>query len=161
MPAPALPDSHPGLAAAERLQRVSAALAVGELPDREDARWLTGCVVRYLKEAGAGLDLDTALGLTPTPGAVAWWRARRHAERDSLLRQAADQYPGSTNAKAVQLQQRLRRYAATSWPRDRVSRQPSADNRLMFAVFMADPEPPESIRRLTDILTNSRDLQSA
>src|SRR3954471_1262263 len=73
MPAPALPDSHPGLAAAERLRRVSAARAAGEAPDREDARWLTGCVARYLKEAGAGLDMDAALGLTPTPGAVAWW----------------------------------------------------------------------------------------
>src|SRR3954467_6762471 len=133
MPAPALPDSHPGLAAAERLQRISAALAVGELPDREDARWLTGCVARYLKEAGAGLDLGTALGLTPTPGAVAWWRARQHAERDSLLHEAANLYSGSINAKAIQLQQKLKRYAGTSWPRDRVTRQPSAENKLMFA----------------------------
>ena len=126
------PETHPGLAAAERLQRIRAALAAGEAPDREDAMWLAGCFDRYFSEAAAGLDLDAALGLTPTPGAVAWWRARQQAERDRLLRQAAEQYPGSTNAKAIQLQQRLKRYAATSWPRDRVTRQPSAENQAHF-----------------------------
>src|SRR4051812_6398737 len=140
-----------------RLQR----LATGAVPDCEDARWLAENLSRYLAEPGAGLDMDTALGLAPTAGAVAWWRARQHAERDSLLCQAADQYPGSTNAKAVQLQQQLKRYAATSWLCDRVSRQPSIENRLIFAVFMADPEPPMSIRRLTDILTSSNNLQSS
>src|SRR4051812_13219037 len=154
MPAPALPDSHPGLAAAERLQRIRAALAAGEAPERVDAMWLVGCFDRYFSEAAAGVDLDAALGLTSPPGSIAWWRARQQAERDHLLRQAAEQYPGSTNAKAIQLQQRLKRYAATSWPRDRVTRQPSADNKLMFAVLMADDEPPMSIRRLTDILTS-------
>jgi hypothetical protein len=147
------PETHPGLAAATRLQRIRATLAAGEAPERVDAMWLAGCFDRYLSEAGAGLDMDAALGLTPTPGAVAWWRARQHAERDRLLREAAGQYPGSINARAIQLQQKIKRYAGTSWPRDRVTHQPSADNRLMFAVFMADPEPPMSIRRLTDILT--------
>jgi len=149
---PAHDPHHPGLAAIERLQRIGAALAADEVPDREDARWLAGCVSRYVSEAAAGVDLDAALGLTPAPGAVAWWRARQHAGRDGLLRQAAAGYPGSTNAKAVQLQQRLKRYAATLRPSDRVSRQPSAGNRTIFAVFEADHEPPTSIRRLTDIL---------
>jgi hypothetical protein len=155
------PETHPGLAAAERLQRIRTALAACGAPEREDAMWLAGCFDRYFSEAGAGLDMDAALGLTPTPGAAAWWRARQQAERDHLLRQAAEQHPGSTNAKAIQLQQRLKRYAGTSWPRDRVTRQPSADNKLMFAVFMADHEPPMSIRRLTDILTRSHNLQSS
>ena len=66
-----------------------------------------GALDRYLAGAGAGLDMDAALGLTPTPGAVAWWRARQQAERDRLLREAAEQYPGSTNAKAIQLQQKI------------------------------------------------------
>jgi hypothetical protein len=118
-------NGHTGLAAVARLQRIGAALAAGEAPDREDARWLAGCFDRYFLEAAAGVDLDAALGLTQPPGVAAWWHARRHAERDSLLRQAAGQYSGSTNAKAIQLQQRLKRYAATSWPRDRASRQPS------------------------------------
>ena len=61
-------DPHPGLAAIERLQRIEAALAAGEAPDREDARWLAGCFSRYLEEAEAGLDLDAALGLAPSPG---------------------------------------------------------------------------------------------
>jgi hypothetical protein len=147
-------NGHTGLAAVARLQRIGAALAAGEAPDREDARWLAGCFDRYFLEAAAGVDLDAALGLTQPPGVAAWWHARRHAERDSLLRQAAGQYSGSTNAKAIQLQQRLKRYAATSWPRDRASRHPSDDNRLIFAVFMVDPEPPTGIRRLTDILTS-------
>jgi hypothetical protein len=147
------------LAAAVRLQRIRAALAADEVPGREDAMWLVGCFDRYLSEAGAGLDMDAALGLAPTPGAVAWWRARQQAERDRLLHEAADLYSGSINAKAIQLQQKLKRYAGTSWPRDRVTRQPSAENKLMFAVFMADPEPPMSIRRLTYILTNSHNLQ--
>jgi hypothetical protein len=155
------PETHPGLAAAERLQRIRAALAAGEAPERVDAMWLVGCFDRYFSEAAAGVDLDAALGLTSTLGAVAWWRARQHAERDRLLRLAAEQYPGSTNTKAVQLQQKLKRYAVSSWPRDRVTRQPGADNKLMFAVFMADPEPPISIRRLTDILTSSHNLQSS
>jgi hypothetical protein len=60
-------NGHTGLAAVARLQRIGAALAAGEAPDREDARWLAGCFDRYFLEAAAGVDLDAALGLTQPP----------------------------------------------------------------------------------------------
>jgi hypothetical protein len=84
------PETHLGLAAIARLQRLRAALAACEAPDREDAMWLVGCFDRYFSEAAAGVNLAAVLGLTPTPGVVARWRARQQAERDCLLRQAAE-----------------------------------------------------------------------
>ena len=136
------------LAAVERLQRLVPQLAEGD----PDHRWLAQAVSRYLQEAPAGLDLDRALGLGVAPGGSPWWHAHRHAERDRLLRELAAGLPGATHARAVALQQLLRRYSASSWPRDRLSKSPTAVNEPLYRVRSLDPDCPTGVRRLTEII---------
>ncbi len=142
------PDAHIGLAAVARLVRVAGALASGD----EDQRWLASALGHYIKHAPADVDLDQALGLVVRPGEPPWWRAQQYAERDDLIRALAAEEPGRTHQRATALQQRLRRYAATAWPRDRIGTPPSVANRLLFEVFVIDPDPPTGVRRLTQIL---------
>jgi hypothetical protein len=145
------PEAHPALAAVRRLERVRDALAVGAVPDADDADWVAGCIARHLA-APEQVDMDAAFGLAVRPGGLPWWQIATHAERDDLLRAIAKTIPGRTHTKAVGVQQRLRRYAGTSWPRDRVSKQPSSVNATLFAIFALDPHPPTGIRQLTTII---------
>jgi hypothetical protein len=146
------PEAHPGLAAAERLRRVAAALAAGTAPPPEDSRWLARRLQSYLS-APTDLVLDTVLQLAPPPGGSSWRSVAKHAERDRLLRELAASMDGTAHARATDLQQRLRRYAGTSWPRDRRSGAPTAANTILFRIYTLDPDPPTGIRRLTDIIT--------
>jgi hypothetical protein len=141
-------DSHAGLAAAERLRRLVPTLAEGD----PDAKWLASALARYLGSAPAGLDLDTAVGLATPPGGSPWWRAEAEAERDRLLRELAGPGPGRVLPRAQMVQRLLRRYAATSWPRDRASKSPSAPNELLYRIFCLDPDPPTGISRLREII---------
>jgi hypothetical protein len=105
------PEAHPGLAAAERLRRVAAALAAGTAPPSEDSRWLAHRLQSYLS-APTDLVLDTVLQLAPPPGGSSWRLVAKHAERDRLLRELAASMDGTAHARATDLQQqlRLRRY---------------------------------------------------
>ena len=105
-------ESHPGVAAAERLRRLASRLQDGD----DDGRWLAQGLVHYLAAAPSGLDLDRALGLATEPGGSPWWRVPTMAERDQLLRDLAADLGDSVHARATALQQRLRRYAAGSGP---------------------------------------------
>lgn len=145
---PTTPPS-PALAAVERLRRLAPALAEGD----DDARWLADALGRYLAAAAAGVDLDQALGLATPPGGAPWWRAAADAERDRLIRELAAETGGSVNARAGAVQARLKRYGSTAWVRDRVTKQPTAANRLLFEIFSHDATPPTGIRRLTDIIS--------
>ena len=144
-------EVHPGLAAAARLRRVAAALSTGTHPSAEDATWLAGRLGVYLT-AETDLDLDGVLGLLPPPGGSSWRTAVKHAERDKLLRELAGPGPGRVLPRAQELQQRLRRYGASSWPRDRVNKSPSAVNAILYRIFCLDPEPPSGISRLRQII---------
>jgi hypothetical protein len=141
-------EAHPGLAAAERLRRLVPTLAEGD----PDAQWLASALARYLGSAPSGLDLDAAVGLATPPGGSPWWRAQADAERDQLLRQLAAEFSGSTHARATQLRARLDRYASIAWLRDRLNKQPRAENVLLFRIYSLDPNPPASVRRLTAII---------
>lgn len=137
------------VAAIARLRRLAPVLAHGG-PDQQ---WLATAIERYLLGARAGLNLDSAIGVAVAPGSSAWWNEERHAERDRLLREIAASFPGRTNARAVELQRRLKHYASVCWPRDRRSGAPTAANEKLHAVFVVDPDPPMGIRRLTEILS--------
>ena len=65
---------------------------------------------------------------TPRPGAVPWWRAEADAERDALIRGLGASLPGATHTRAGVLQQALRRYGGTSWPRHRMTGSPTTAN---------------------------------
>ena len=145
MPAP---EAHAGFAAAERLHRLASRLQDGD----DDGRWLAQGLVHYLAAAPFGLDLDRALGLATEPGGSPWWRVPTMAERDQLLRDLAADLGDSVHARATAVQQRLRRYAASSWPRDRASKAPTAANTILYQIYILDPDPPTGIRRLTEIL---------
>jgi hypothetical protein len=138
------------LAAVERLRRLLPDLADGN----DDAQWLSAALGRYLEMAPAGGDLNAALGVAVPPGGTPWWQAEAAKARDDAIRELAGTIGGTMNAKAVALQQRLRRYAAASWPRDRVTKRPTAANAVPFRVYSADPNPPTGVRRLTEIIAS-------
>ena len=136
---------HPALAAVGRLRRLADVLATAE---DADAQWAARAFVRYLA-APDQLELEQALGLR---SGRPWWRIERHWARDALLREVAEGLAGKTHAKATTLQQSLRRYGASAWLRDRVHKQPTAANALLFQVFTLDHSPPTGIRQLTEII---------
>jgi hypothetical protein len=133
--------ADPATAAVERLRRVQAALADGRLPE----------LGAYFASPDR-LDLDRALGLHCRPGGTPGWRRAAERERDELLRALASGDYDSDHARAVALQQRLRRYAASSWPRDRVTKQPTAANEVVYRIYVLDADPPTGISRLKEIL---------
>jgi hypothetical protein len=136
---------HPALAAVGRLRRLADALATA---NDDDARWAARAFRRYLA-APDQLELEQALGLR---SGRPWWRIERYEARDDLLREVAQGFAGKTHAKATALQQSLRRYGASAWPRDRVYKQPTAANTLLFQIYTLDPNPPTGIRQLTEII---------
>lgn len=138
-------DTNAALAAAGRLRRLAELLAGAE---DADAQWAALALKRYLA-APDQLELDQAFGLG---GGRAWWRIERYEARDALLREVAKSLAGKTHAKANALQQSLRRYGASAWLCDRVSKQPSAANALLFQIYTLDPNPPTGIRQLTEII---------
>jgi hypothetical protein len=142
------PESHPGVAAAARLRRLASRLQDGD----DDGRWLAAGLLHYLEAAPSGIDLDRALGLATAPGGSPWWRVPTMAERDRLIRYLAADLGGRTNQRAAQLQQRLRRYASSAWPRDRASKAPTAANAMLYQIYLLDPDPPTGIRQLTEII---------
>jgi hypothetical protein len=136
---------HPALTAAGRLRRLAELLADA---DDADAQWAASALKRYLA-APDQIELDQAFGLS---GGRPWWRIERYEARDALLREVAQGLAGKTHAKATTLQQSLRRYGASAWLRDRVHKQPTAANALLFQVFTLDHSPPTGIRQLTEII---------
>jgi hypothetical protein len=144
-------DSHLTLAAVQRLRRVTAALATGTPPPADDAEWFAQRLATYLSNEGE-LALDFVLGIAAAPGKLSWRLAEKHAERDRLLRELAGPGPGAVLRRAQELQRRLRRYAASSWSRDRARKSPSATNELLYRIFCLDPDPPTGISRLRDII---------
>ena len=136
---------HPALVAVGRLRRLADALATAE---DADTQWVARALQRYLA-APDQLELDQALGLR---SGRPWWRIERYEARDALLREIAKGLAGKTHAKANTLQQSLRRYGASAWPRDRVYKQPTAVNTLLFQIYTLDPNPPTGIRQLTEII---------
>jgi hypothetical protein len=149
-------DAHPGLAAVERLRRVREAARAGEVMDPETADWLADSVGIYLATACTGMRMETAFDLAVPPGGSPWWAEERRRERDQLIRDLASGYEGSLSARAVRLQDVLRRYQSTSWIRDRVTREPTAANRPLFDIFSLDGDPPTGVWQLSRIIAGSR-----
>jgi hypothetical protein len=146
------------LAAVASLRRLVAAAAAGEPPSAEDVLRLASGVEAYLERAPDGLTLEAALGLAATPGGTPWWRAERTAARDAVLRELAAELTGPVATRAQALALLVRRYAGTGWPHDRRRGEPfprTPERELLFKLFRLDPDPPTSIRRLTDIIAAS------
>ena len=80
----------------------------------------------------------------------------RQKERDRLICKLAATFEGNTNARAIRLQGVLRRYQATSWTRDRVTREPTATNRPLFDIFVLDGDQPTGTWQLARIINGSR-----
>ena len=144
------------LAAVARLRRVIKAADAGEPLPAEDAAWLSSAVRDYLNQAPAGLMLEQALGLATPPGGTPWWRTELVAARDTVLRELAAGLAGTVATRAQALALLVRRYASTGWPYDRRRGAPvprTLERELLFKLFHLDPDPPTSIRRLSDIIT--------
>ena len=91
-----------------------------------DRAALADRVRAYLTAAPAGLSLDSAFGLTPTPGQLTWWRAEALATRDAVLRALADRFHADlpTSQQAIAIHASLRAYAASAWRFDRTRERP-------------------------------------
>ena len=78
-----------------------------------------------LERIAAGEDAATALGVKRAPGQRKWQTCAALAERDRLLREAAERFLGglSVAAQAECLHKALSRYCASAWQRERVCEQ--------------------------------------
>lgn len=101
-----------GLAGVARLLRAH---------DDEDGQEFAAALERYL--AGDHATLDEALELRPAPGQRSLQTQAALARRDEFLRRlASDHFPAlSANAAAKAMHRTWSRYAASAWPRERVS----------------------------------------
>ena len=109
-------DRPPDVSAADRLR---AAADVLERQNEPSVRVVADGIRAYL--TGAASSLDEALALIPDAGQRRPSTMARLAERDALLRRAADQFfPGpNTSHQARELHTAISRYASSSWPRER------------------------------------------
>lgn len=101
-------DLPPGVLLLERLASLLAAS-----PDDGDQRW-AGRIERWLRGDGSG-SADELLGLQGEPGGPGWRTAAALDRRDAALRTAAREF----DLSPPELTERLARYAAGSWPRER------------------------------------------
>jgi hypothetical protein len=151
---------HGACLAVRRLRRVCESLESSAPIGVEEAAWLTAGLRRYLDAAPAGLTLEAALGLSVTAGGSPWWRTERLASRDAAIRALSRNFVGSAHARAVATAECIRRYQGAAWRLDQCKTPPSSSNRqrkLLFAIFLLDPDPPISIRRLLDIIPDFPD----
>ncbi len=138
----------PSLDNVDRIQRVAQALASRSVVADDDALWLAGGLLRFLE----GEDFEVAIGL---PLAGTPWRLRAaQAKRNELLGElAARQFPdGSARAIASA----LKRYATTSWPRERSLAAPrpatvGTSAELLWKIFQIG-NVPESAKQIGRIL---------
>ena len=108
-------DHPPDVSAAEMLR---AAAVVLELQYDAGVRAVGAGIRSYL--SGDAPSLDAALELRPEAGYRRPATLARFAERDTLLRRAADQFfPGNASHQARELFTTISRYATSSWPRER------------------------------------------
>lgn len=144
-----------------RLRRIRDAAAAG-MALGDDGPWLAAGLDAYLRRAPEGLTLPAALELAVPVGGAPWWRIDALARRDDALRRlAAEHYsslPPSERAAAIGVS--LRRYASTSWPRDRhfsacPSRLVGTSGELLFAI-MSVSRAPMSDRQIARIIDDSR-----
>lgn len=115
--------------------------AMAELRLAADVLERAGAVPRVVEalrayESGApeGLTLDRALGLTPGPGGLPWWRIEAHRRRDDYIRQTRQRHfadLGVTEAARV-IASRARRLQAIAGQR---ARQEAPGDELLTAAM--------------------------
>ena len=78
------------------------------------------------------------------------------ARRDALIRELGATFSARTvNARALRVQAEIRDYASRCWPNDRRRGEPyprSERRVILYGLFLLDPDPPQSERRLNSIL---------
>ena len=109
-------DGPADLGAADRLREAAYVL---DRQNEPGVRLVADGIRAYL--SGAAASLDEALELKTEAGHRRPSTMARIAERDALLRRAANQFfPGpNTSHQARELHTAISRYAASSWPRER------------------------------------------
>lgn len=144
-----------------RLRRIRDAAAAG-VALGEDGPWLAAGLDAYLRRAPQGLTLPAALDLAVPVGGTPWWRTDALARRDDALRRLGGEFYGSLQPRdrAAAIGVALRRYASTSWPRDRhltscPARLIGTVGELLFAIMSASAVP-MSDRQIARIIDESR-----
>lgn len=144
-----------------RLRRIRDAAAAG-MALGEDGPWLASGLDAYLRRAPEGLTLPAALDLAVPVGGAPWWRTDALARRDDALRRLATEFYGSLppRERAAAIGVSLRRYASTSWPRDRhltvcPVRLAGTAGALHFLIMRASAVP-MSDRQIARIIDDSR-----
>jgi hypothetical protein len=103
-----------------RLAAAAANLRTGTLDPKTREQ-----LAESLERIASGEDAATALGVKRTPGQRTVQTCSALAERDRLLREAAERFQGglSVAAQAECLRKELLRYHASAWQRERVREQ--------------------------------------
>ena len=122
------------------------------LAERQDGGGTAGqnfiaAVTAYEHGAASGAQLDACLGLLPAPGHAAWWTIETRKKRAALIVELdKSMFSGERprqHPRALKIAQRLRRYQADIWPRERGLPVPPADpvRRLMWGVLRLGDAP--------------------
>jgi hypothetical protein len=106
---------------------------IGALPDGGGVagqRFLAA-IAHYEVGAADGAELAACLGLVPAPSHPAWWTTEAREKRAGLILELDALMFGadrpSQHGRALKIAQRLRRYEADTWPRERSLPVPPAE----------------------------------
>lgn len=139
----------PALRNAEKLRRIAAALAIGEMPAAEDAQWMAERFRFYLDELPRGGTFEAAYDLTNYGSEIL-------SERDRLIVEIATRFfPDRTPPRAgAAIAAEVIQYERAEWRADRErgrsARHPVELRARLYELRLLGPVP--AARRLGDIL---------
>ena len=152
--------TSPAVQSAHRLRRIAAALAAGQMPAAEDAKWMAQALENYLAAASRGADLEICFGLKPMPGGDPWWTLEAIESRNAAIREMAERFwPDVRPAnQADKIHRAALRYAASSWRFDRdrpgmPSEYADTPKECLWQAFASGGKMPLAKRQLETILS--------
>lgn len=104
---------------ADRLEEIARCCQTGEPIDPRHSFWLAEGIESYL--AKTATSLEEALGLRYGRGGVPWWREKAIRDRDTALREFADEFftDLSICGRSREIATRALRYGASAWRHDK------------------------------------------
>ena len=103
----------------ERLEEIARRCQAGEPLGPQHSFWLAEGIDSYLGKAATSL--EEALGLRYGRGGVPWWREKALRERDTALRELADEFFADLSIcnRSREIATLALRYGASAWRHDR------------------------------------------
>jgi hypothetical protein len=139
------------------LREIARRCLANEPLDESLSNWLGASLSAFLCHNCQSI--DDALGLRSPQGGVPWWMEEAIRERDSALRQLAEDFYDemSVSAQSRRVRQRAVRYAASAWRYDRERMElpevyRGTEKELLWRAFKSGAAMPISDRQLRNIL---------